>query len=421
MPGFWLDLTATHLNTDSVGLNRTTGRLSACEPCALETKIDASNLTIAIAQKPVLTADVGAVPKRSFKMRSFLQTFLFLLLAAVLATGCNNGNSTSDGDSSTGPKPAIAEGQKPKVAYISNGVASFWVIADAGAQKGGEEFDADVEVLMPVEGISDQKRMIEDSLIKGVDGMAISPIDSENQTDLINKACNRVNVITHDSDAPDSKRLCYVGVDNYTAGLRCGELARKSLPDGGKVAIFIGRLEQDNSKRRRQGTIDGLLGRTPDATRFDPPDQEIKEGNYHIVGTYTDQFDRAQGKANAEDVISRHPDIAAMVGLFGYNPPLILEALKQGDKLNKVKVIAFDEDDETLQGIVDGTVSGTVVQNPFEYGRTSVKILAGLARGKSLADLGVPESGFVDIPARTITKDNVEKFWAEKKKNLGEE
>ena len=47
-----------------------------------------------------------------------------------------------------------------------------------------------------------------------------------------------------------------------------------------------------------------------------------------------------------------------MVGLFAYNPPLILEALKQGDKLGKVKVIAFDEADATLQGIKDGTVHG---------------------------------------------------------------
>lgn len=335
-------------------------------------------------------------------MRLTIRAVYFLVLTIILVVGCDNAEND----------------KRPKVAFVTNGVASFWVIAEAGVTKGGEEFDANVEVLMPAEGISDQKRMIEDVLIKGVDGIAVSPIDPENQTDLLNKAAERVNLITHDSDAPDSKRLCYVGVDNYFAGLMCGKLARKALPDGGKVAIFIGRLEQDNSKRRRQGTIDGMLGRDPDPSRFDPPDQEIKEAGYHIVGTYTDQFDRAQGKANAEDVISRHPDIAGMIGLFAYNPPLILEALKLGDKLNKVKVIAFDEADETLQGIIDGTVSGTIVQNPFEYGRQSVRILAGLARGKTLADLGVPESGFVDIPARTIEKDNVKAFWAELNKNM---
>lgn len=352
-------------------------------------------------------------------MRSDFKFAWLFTVCLVFSIGCTDSSTPKGAGGGNGGGDGEEE-SRPKIAYVTNGVASFWVIAQSGVEQGGEEFDAEVETLMPAEGISDQKRMIEDVLIKGVDGIAVSPIDPDNQTDLLNQAAERANLVTHDSDAPDSNRLCYIGVDNYSAGLMCGELAREALPDGGKVAIFIGRLEQDNAKRRRQGTIDGLLGREPDPSRFDPPDQEIKEAGYHIVGTYTDQFDRAAGKANAEDVISRHPDVAGMIGLFAYNPPLILEALTQAEKLNEVKVIAFDEADETLQGIIDGTVAGTIVQNPFEYGRQSVRILAGLHRGKTLEELDVPESGFVDIPARTITKENVEAFWAELKKNLGQ-
>jgi ribose transport system substrate-binding protein len=210
-------------------------------------------------------------------------------------------------------------------------------------------------------------------------------------------------------------------MDNYIAGRMCGELIAEALPEGGKLAIFVGRLEQDNARRRRQGIFDELLGRDEDPSRFDPPDAEIKEGNWHIVGTYTDQFDRAQAKANAEDALSRYPDLAGMVGLFAYNPPLILEALKQAGKLAEVKVIAFDEDVQTLQGIRDGNVYGTVVQNPFEYGRQSVRVLAGLTRGQSLAELGIPEDGFLNIPARQIRQGNIEEFWSELKRNLGEE
>ena len=52
--------------------------------------------------------------------------------------------------------------------------------------------------------------------------------------------------------------------------------------------------------------------------------------------------------------------------------------------------------------------------------RQSVILLSGLARGKSLADMGVPEDGFLNIPARQIRSDNVDEFWAELKKNLSE-
>jgi len=346
--------------------------------------------------------------KRSF----WLQAFALLCLFSI---GCNPSSPSAGDDQANGVS------DKPKVAYVTNGVASFWVIAESGVKQGGEDFDAETQVLMPAEGISDQKRMIEDLITKGIDGIAVSPIDPVNQTELLNQASKYTKLITHDSDAPDSNRLCYIGMDNYLAGRMCGELVKEAMPNGGKLAIFIGRLEQDNAKRRRQGVIDAILGRSEDPSRFDLPDAEIKEGNWHIVGTYTDQFDRAQGKSNAEDALSRHPDLGGMVGLFAYNPPLILEALKQADKLGDVQVIGFDEADETLQGIIDGNVHGTVVQNPYEYGRQSVRVLAGLVRGESLTDLGIPESGFLNIEADQIRSENVETFWAELKKNLGEQ
>ena len=87
-------------------------------------------------------------------------------------------------------------------------------------------------------------------------------------------------------------------------------------------------------------------------------DKVVEVGDYIVLDTLTDQFDRAQAKANVEDTLSKHPDIAGMVGLFAYNPPAILEALKQAGRLGEdqnVQIIAFDEADETLQGIKDGT------------------------------------------------------------------
>ena len=310
----------------------------------------------------------------------------------------------------------IQEKDTPRVAFVTNGVASFWVIAQKGAEDAGAKVGADVSVHMPTSGIGDQKRILEDLMVKRVDGIAVSPIDPANQTRLLDTIARRTNLITHDSDAPNSKRLCYIGMDNYAAGWMCGELVRESMPDGGKISIFIGRLEQDNARRRRQGVIDAVLGRTKDPSRYDKPGEKLEGGGFTIVGTYTDQFDRAKGKANAEDVLSRHPDIDAMVGLFAYNPPLILEALKGAGKLGEVKVIAFDEDAETLDGIKSGTVVGTIVQNPYMYGFKSVEVLDALARGDRSV---LPENGMIDIPARTITSKNVDAFRKDLDEKLG--
>jgi ribose transport system substrate-binding protein len=265
--------------------------------------------------------------------------------------------------------------------------------------------------------MTDQTRKIEDLLSRGTDGIAISPIDPANQVEIINKAAAETHLITHDSDAPQTDRLVYVGMDNYDAGVLCGKTLREALPDGGKVMIFVGRMDQDNAQRRRQGFIDAFLNREPDRERSDPAGEVLtsEDQKYTILGTMTDQFDRAKAKANGEDALTRHPDLTAMVGLFEYNPPLILEALDRTGKLGKVKVMAFDENSATLQGIKDGNVIATVVQNPYQYGYKSIQVLNELHKGNESV---IPENKFIDIPARVIDKSNVDPFWNEIKSRL---
>ena len=305
--------------------------------------------------------------------------------------------------------------ERSKFAVVTTGVASFWDICKIGAEKAGADLDVDVEVLMPNGGV-EQKSKMEDLLSRGVDGIAAAVIDPINQSEFFDEVAERVEFITVDTDAPDSKRKVYIGVDNYDAGRMCGQLVKEALPEGGQVILFIGRLEQDNSKRRRQGVIDELLDRSRDPSRYDAPGAPVKGEKYTVLATLTDQFDRAKGKANAEDMLTKYPKVGCMVGLFGYNPPLILEALSQAKRLNTVKVVGFDEEDVTLQAIVDGTVHGTVVQNPYEYGYQSVKVLKALFEGD---DSMIPANKFINIPARQIRKDTVTEFWADLNEKLG--
>jgi ribose transport system substrate-binding protein len=234
--------------------------------------------------------------------------------------------------------------------------------------------------------------------------------------DLINEACRVTKVITHDSDAPDSKRLCFVGMDNYKAGRAAGKLIKEAIPNGGKVMLFVGRLEQLNAQQRRQGIIDELLDRPVQSLSkmtYDPASKLLTGAKYTVLDTRTDNFDYARAKANAEDAITANPDLVCMAGLFAYNPPACLEALKGAKKNGQIKLVAFDEQPATLQGIVDGDVHGTVSQQPYYYGYHSVRILAGLARGDQSV---LPKDGFQEVEIVQVRKDNVEKFSAELKK-----
>ncbi|HEX7901008.1 MAG TPA: sugar-binding protein [Planctomycetota bacterium] len=330
-----------------------------------------------------------------------MKNALCILAATVVLSGCDSQPSA---------------GGKPKVAYVTNGIDPFWNVAAAGAKAGAKEFNAEVEVLFPKD-LPDQKRMIEGLLARGIDGIAISPIDATNQVGFIDQAAKETKIITHDSDAPGSKRLCFIGMDNYSAGRSAGKLVKEALPEGGKIMIFVGRLEQLNAQQRRQGVIDEVLDRPSQAgaasLKTDPASGELKGGKFTVVSTRTDGFDYAKAKANAEDAISSTSDLACMVGLFAYNAPMCLEAIKGAGKVGKIKVVSFDEQDATLQGIKDGAVHGTVSQQPYQYGRHSVRILAALARKDESV---LPPTGFLEVQSTVVKKDNVDGFWEELKK-----
>jgi ribose transport system substrate-binding protein len=337
----------------------------------------------------------------------------FVLLAATAATlvGCGKDNGSADRATS-----------KPRVAFVTNCAVEFWAVAEAGAQAAALANDVDVVVRMPPNGTAEeQKRYLEDLVSANVQGIAVSPKDPDNMTGLLNSISERCLLITHDSDAPKSQRLCYIGVENYDAGRMCGELVAEALPDGGAIAILVGTLDQDNARHRRQGFIDYLLGRDRDPNRFDKSDAVLKSGKWEIRTSATDNFDQQKAKTIVQDWLTRWSDIDGMVGLFAYEPPVILDAVKAAGRLGQVRIVGFDEDEGTLQGIQDGEVHGTVVQNPYEYGRQSIELLAKLAREPDVSKRRalLPENGTVVVPARQIRKANVAEFWADLKQKLG--
>ena len=70
-------------------------------------------------------------------------------------------------------------------------------------------------------------------------------------------------------------------------------------------------------------------------------------------------------------------------------------------------MIGFDEDPLTLRGITDGIVTATVVQQPYEFGYQSIKLLARYIEGDRSF---IPENKLLIIPTKVIDKSNVAEF-----------
>jgi ribose transport system substrate-binding protein len=147
-----------------------------------------------------------------------------------------------------------------KLAFITNSIDPFWVLAQQGCKKAEPVFNATCDVIMPSNGtVEQQKQSIETFINNGGQGLAISPINPANQVDMINEAAAKMPVLCQDSDAPESNRLFYLGTSNYQAGRAAGKLVKEALPNGGKVMIFVGKLEVLNAQERSRGVIDELL------------------------------------------------------------------------------------------------------------------------------------------------------------------
>ena len=321
-----------------------------------------------------------------------MRSIVCLVLFTLLLTGCQNPGSSGTNSTVNGGKSA---GGAHKLAFVTNNASDFWIIARKGTEKAAREIPGiEVEFRIPADGTAaEQQRQVDDLLAKGIHGIAISPVDPANQTPMLNRAAAGALVVTQDSDAPNSNRVCYIGTDNVAAGRQAGELLKEALPQGGKIMVFVGVLDAQNARERHQGLKEALEG-----------------SNITIIDVRTDNTDRVRAKSNAADTLVNNPDIAGMVGLWSYNGPAILSAVKEANKTDKVKIIAFDEEDETLAGVRDGSIYATVVQQPFEFGYKSMELMAKYLNGDKSV---VPATKQIFVPTKAIKKDNVDAFQKE--------
>jgi ribose transport system substrate-binding protein len=305
------------------------------------------------------------------------------LLLTLLFVSCKpSGTNTAGGGSGT----------KHKLAFVTNNPSEFWTIARKGTEKAAKDIpDIEVEFRIPAGGTAaEQQSIIDDLLANGVKGIAISPVDPKNQTGMLNRVASQAIVVTQDSDAPDSNRMCYIGTDNVAAGRQAGQLLKEALPQGGKIMVFVGVLDAANAQQRFQGLKEAIAG-----------------SNITIIDVRTDNTDRVRAKSNASDTIVNNPDLAGMVGLWSYNGPAILSAVKEANKVDKIKIVAFDEEDETLSGVKDGAIYATVVQQPFEFGYQSMALMAKVLNGDKSQ---IPASKQIFVPTLAIKKADVEEF-----------
>lgn len=316
---------------------------------------------------------------------------LLLALVGALVIGCSSSSGENTPTAANGA-PSPATGDKKTIAFVTNNASDFWTIAKKGTEKAEAELPGyKVQFEMPQDGTATRQREILQTLIaNNVAGIAVSPKDPASMKDILDEVAGKTLLFCQDSDAPESNRACYLGTDNVAAGVMAGEELKKALPNGGKVMVFVGSKDAQNAKERFDGLKKALEG-----------------SKVTVIDIRTDEADHAKAKQNVADTIVNTPDLAACVGLWSYNGPAIVSAIKDAKKEGKIQVVCFDEEEDTLQGVKDGVVFGTIVQQPYEFGYQSVKMIAKVLDGDKSA---IPAEKKIIIPTKVVNKANVEEF-----------
>ncbi len=325
-----------------------------------------------------------------------------LLTALLLCGGCPSKRPAQSEHATTPPTPKkvqkAATPEKVTLGLVSNAVSPFWDPMKVGMEDAVKEINGsggNVEASWqgpPNATWAEQKRILENFAANNVDGISVSPTDAKAIADVINELSDQgIKVICMDSDCPQSKRLAYIGTNNYEAGKKLGEKACELLPKGGKAIAFVGKMAVQNSQDRVSGLRDAL-----------------KAGGIELLDVMQDQADKNKARKNVEDVIQAHPDIDALIGIWSYNLPAIAAAVKDSGKRSQIKVLGFDAEPLTLKGLEEGDIDATIVQKPYEFGYRSVKLLYALITGdQETVDSMLPESKIIDTGAELITPDNV--------------
>ena len=292
--------------------------------------------------------------------------------------------------------------EKKSLVFVVNGASDFWKIAEAGVKKAQAELpNYNLELKYPEQAAAAvQQRVMDDLVASGAAAIMVSAVDPKNQTEGLDKIASQTLLFTTDSDAPQSKRIAYIGSSNTDLGKEAGKLMLKALPDGGKCIGFVGLPGADNARERIEGVKETLKGSKVRAHR-----RARRRNRPHPRQA------QRRGRARRQSRTS-----ACLVGFYSYNTPRIYEVVKEDGKLGKIKIIGFDEDPIVLGGVKEGAIVGTVVQQPFEWGYQGMKLMAKVVEGDKS---GIPANGVIIVPTKVIDQSNVDGFMASMKTMLG--
>ena len=271
----------------------------------------------------------------------------------------------------------------------------FFADVEKGAKEQGQKMGVEVIYQGPPESDeAEQVQILRDLVTRGVNGISLSPVNADAVVSVIESAAKKnIPVVTFDSDAPNSKRLAYIGTNNLAAGREAGKAFKSALPKG-KIAIITGHLAAANHAERVKGF------------------HEVVSGNDYqeVPGSpFPCDDDVAKSIKIIQDTLTRYPDLEGFFFSGGWSTfgapeayKRAVESRKEAIKNKKFVVVSFDTLPQQLQVLKDGYLTALIGQRPLKMGIQSIISLKEATEGKKIEN--------VDTGVDVVDASNVDQF-----------
>jgi ribose transport system substrate-binding protein len=313
------------------------------------------------------------MPVRNF----FARIFVLILCAACLPAVA----------------PAVAALVKKPVLYGVTIVPSseFWVTVGLGAEKAGRELGYDIVYRgAPQTDAEGQRHIFDLALESGAAGIFIAPNSASRDEDVARARDKGIPVVYFDRMMGSPKINSFIGTDNFEAGkIAARALAKKAGP-GAKLRVAVFRMDKGvvSTTEREEGFIAGA-----------------KQAGFTIVATPYLSTEVGTARSRLLRFLSdpATPAFDAVFTSAEYTSVATVLTLKAEGKTGKYIYVGFDTGPVIEDAIRDGTMYGTIVQQPFAMGYQSVKALDDALHGR-------PVKPRIASDVLFVSKDNVDTY-----------
>jgi ribose/xylose/arabinose/galactoside ABC-type transport system permease subunit/ABC-type sugar transport system substrate-binding protein len=287
--------------------------------------------------------------------------------------------------------------------YVFLGVSvgnPYWVDARLGLEDKAKMLGVKSELRGPTGGDPNQQvKELEQLIARKPAGILIAPASNALRPSIDRAIDEGIPVVCIDTDEPLSKRYTFIGTDNYNAGRQTGAMLAKAIGGKGEVALLMipGQL---NHEERARGCKDVL------ATFRDI--KVVKIGNDQALATEAEKV--------ARSILQAYPDLAAFGCVDAAGGEGCAVAVKEAGKVGKVRIIAMDRNETTLEFIEQGIIEASIAQRTYAMAYLGVQLLYDLNHNNIQIVNNWKEAKVIPLPRNidtgtiVIDKNNVRAF-----------